>query len=166
MTDFFNNLHAFLLFENVYDTFDVNSLRSSDAYICVCNLTIIGSDNDLVPVRRQASIWTNAGILLIGPLGTNFSGILIEISTFHSRKYIENCRLDNVGWIFSAILSRSQCVYKLFQCPIFTICVVLLGYWYLIPCWIQPCHSRLMPHISEYGLYNWSITDTYSVPGW
>ena len=28
---------------------------------------------------RQAIIWTNAGISLIGPMGTNFSEILIEI---------------------------------------------------------------------------------------
>ena len=48
-------------------------------HICVSNLAIIGSDNGLSPDRRQASIWTNAGILLIGPLGTNFSEILIEI---------------------------------------------------------------------------------------
>ena len=45
-------------------------------------LTIIGSDNGLSPGRRQAIIWTNAGILLIGPLGTNFSEILIGIQTF------------------------------------------------------------------------------------
>ena len=61
----------------------VNSLRPSDAYICVSKLTIIGSDNGLSPDRRQAIIWTNAGLsLLIGPLGTNFSEILIEILTF------------------------------------------------------------------------------------
>ena len=48
-------------------------------HICVGNLTIIGSDNGLSPGRRQAIILTNAGILLIGPLGTNFSEILIEI---------------------------------------------------------------------------------------
>ena len=42
-------------------------------HICVSKLTIIGSDNGLSPERRQAIIWTNAGILLIGPLGTNFS---------------------------------------------------------------------------------------------
>ena len=47
--------------------------------IYVSNLTIIGSDNGLSPGRRQAIIWTNAGILLIGPLGTNFSEILIQI---------------------------------------------------------------------------------------
>ena len=55
-------------------------------HICVGELTIIGSDNGLSPERRQAIIWTNAGILLIGPLGTNFSEILIEIQTFSLKK--------------------------------------------------------------------------------
>ena len=55
-------------------------------HICVGKLTIIGSDNGLSPERRQAIIWTNAGILLIGPLGTNFSEILIENQTFSSKK--------------------------------------------------------------------------------
>ena len=44
--------------------------------------TNIGSDNILSPGRRQAFIWTNAGILLIGPLGplgTSFNEMLIEI---------------------------------------------------------------------------------------
>ena len=48
-------------------------------HICVGKLIIIGSDNGLSPDRRQAIIWTNAGILLIGPFGTNFSEIAIEI---------------------------------------------------------------------------------------
>ena len=34
-------------------------------HICVGNLTIIVSDNGLLPGQRQAIIWTNAGILLI-----------------------------------------------------------------------------------------------------
>ena len=51
-------------------------------HICVNKLTTIVSDNGLSPDRRQAIIWTNAGLLLIGPLGTNFSEILIEILTF------------------------------------------------------------------------------------
>ena len=50
--------------------------------ICVSKLTNIVSDNGLSPGRRQAIIWTNAGILLIGPLGTIFYEILIKISTF------------------------------------------------------------------------------------
>ena len=55
-------------------------------HICVSKLTTIGSDNGLSPGRRQAIIWTNAGILLIGPLGTDFSEILIEILTFSFKK--------------------------------------------------------------------------------
>ena len=55
-------------------------------HICVVKLTIIGSDNGLSPGRRQAIIWTNAGILLIGPLGTNFSEILIGIQIFSFKK--------------------------------------------------------------------------------
>ena len=55
-------------------------------HICVGKLTIIGSDNGLSPERCQAIIGTNAGILLIGPLGTNFSEILIEIQTFSLKK--------------------------------------------------------------------------------
>ena len=55
-------------------------------HICVYNLTIIGSDNGLSPGRRQAIIWNNAGILLIGPLGRNFSELLIEIQTFSFKK--------------------------------------------------------------------------------
>ena len=55
-------------------------------HICVGKLTIIGSDNGLASVRRQAIIWTNDGLLLIGPLVTNFSEILIEILTFSFMK--------------------------------------------------------------------------------
>ena len=52
----------------------------------ISNLTIIGSVNVLSPGRRQAIIWSNDGQLLIGPLGTNFSEILIEILTFSYKK--------------------------------------------------------------------------------
>ena len=55
-------------------------------HICLSKLTIIGSDNGLSPGRRQAIIWTNGGILLIGPVGANFSEILVGIRTFSFRK--------------------------------------------------------------------------------
>ena len=55
-------------------------------HICISKLTIIGSDNGLSPGRRQAIIWTNTGILLIRPLGTNFNEMLIEIRTFSFMK--------------------------------------------------------------------------------
>ena len=71
-----------------YAAFDERSLThwSRVTHICVSRLAIIGSDNGLSPGRRQAIIWTNAGILLIGPLGTNFSEIYIEILTFSFKK--------------------------------------------------------------------------------
>ena len=50
------------------------------------NWVILGSDNGLSPVRRQAIIWTNSGILLIWHLGTNFNEMLIEIQTFPFKK--------------------------------------------------------------------------------
>ena len=66
-------------------------------HICVNKLAIIGSDNGLSPGRRQAIIWNNAGILLIGPLGTNFSEMQWNA-------------IENVVWKMEAILSRLQCV--------------------------------------------------------
>ena len=75
-------------------------------HICVSNLIIIGSDNGLTPGRRQAIIWTNAGILLTGLLGTNFSEILSKICIFSFTKI----HLKNVVWKMAAILSRPQCV--------------------------------------------------------
>ena len=65
-------------------------------HTCVGKLTIIGSDNGLSPGRRQAIIWTNAGILLIGPLGTNFSDILIEILTFSFKKM--HLKMSSAKW--------------------------------------------------------------------
>ena len=55
-------------------------------FICVGKLTIIGSDNGLSPGRHQAIITTNAAVLSTGPLGTNFSEILIEIHTCSFKK--------------------------------------------------------------------------------
>ena len=77
-------------------------------HICVSKLTIIGSDNGLSPDRCQAIIWINAGILLIGPLGTNFSET--KFIHFHSRKCMQKYRLK-----MAAILPRPHCV-KHFLC--------------------------------------------------
>ena len=75
-------------------------------YICVSKLTIIGPDNGLSPGRCQAIIWTNTGILIIGPLGTNFSENLSGIQTFSFKKM----PLKMSSGKLAAILSRPQCV--------------------------------------------------------
>ena len=73
-----------------------NSLRPSDAYICVGNVTIVGSDYGLSPSRRQAIIWTNDGILLIRPLGTNFSEFSSEILKFSVKKM--RLKMSSAKW--------------------------------------------------------------------
>ena len=66
-------------------------------HICISKLTIIGSDNGLLPGRRQAIIWTSAGILLIWLSGTNFNEILIKIQQFSLKKGIWKCCLQSFG---------------------------------------------------------------------
>ena len=65
-------------------------------HICVSKLTVIGSDNGLSPDRRQAINWTNAGILLIRTIGTNFSEILSEIHTFSLKKM--HFKMSSAKW--------------------------------------------------------------------
>ena len=89
-------------------------------HICVGNLTIIGSDNGLSPDRRQAITWTNVGILLIGPLGTNFSEILIEIHTFSFKKI--HLKMSFGKWrpfcLSLNVLMTSQMIYALYPAQI------------------------------------------------
>ena len=94
-------------------------------HICVSNLTSIGSDNGLSPDRRQAIIWTNTGILLTGPLGTNFNEILIGIQTFSfnkmhlkvsSAKWRPFCHGFNVLTIYAVVIvtvQPKQCPYSI-----------------------------------------------------
>ena len=70
-------------------------------HICVSKQTIIGSDNGLSPGQRQAIIWTNVSILLIGTLGTMFSEILIEIRIYSFKK---------MDFKVSSSKCRPQCV--------------------------------------------------------
>ena len=75
-------------------------------HICIGNFTIIGWDNGLPPGRRQAIIWTNAGIWSIGPLGTNFNVILIE----NLNVFIQENALENVVCKMAVILFRGRWV--------------------------------------------------------
>ena len=70
----------------------------NELIITLTHICIIGSDG-FSPGRRQASIWTNAGMLLIGPLGINSfkrnQCISIQENTF-----------ENVVYKMASILSR------------------------------------------------------------
>ena len=74
-------------------------------HICVSDLTSISSDYGVSPGRRQAIIRTNAGILLIRPLETNFSEFLVEILIFSFKNLFESVVCEK-----AAIFSRPQWV--------------------------------------------------------
>ena len=73
------------------------------------NRVIIGSDNGLWPVRRQAITWTNADILSIRPLGTNFSEIQIKIFFIHKNAS------ENIVGEMATLLSRGRWVNTYFS---------------------------------------------------
>ena len=72
--------------------------------ICISELTTFGSDNGLLPGRHQAIIWTNAGILLIGPSRTNISDNFFEMHTF-SWKNMHLKMLSGKWWPFCLSLN-------------------------------------------------------------
>ena len=73
----------------------------SDAYMR--RQSIIDPHNGLSPSRHQAIVSTIAGILLIVPLGTNFSGISIAMLSL-----IQENDFETVVYEMAAILSRPQ----------------------------------------------------------
>ena len=92
----------------VVQNLGINSLRQS--------LTIIGSDNGLAPGWHQTIIWSNAGILLIEPLGTTFSEIVIEIQTIslkkiHLKMSCAKCCAFRLG-LNVLTLIMTLCIYK------------------------------------------------------
>ena len=131
----------------------LNSLRPSDACIHANKPNIIGSDNGLAPTNRQAIFLSNGGILLIGPLGTNFSEIIIEIYTFSFKKMHLECRLQNGGHFAShqcanhALISVNLICYKR----------PLVGYIYAVyP--IKYIHHVVLKDHSLHALSQWETT--------
>ena len=60
------------------------------------NWVSIGSGNDLSLVRHQAINWTNAALVSIGPLWTNFTDTLIEIQMFSFKN--TQLRMSSAKW--------------------------------------------------------------------
>ena len=100
-------------------------------HICVSKLNIIGSDNGLSPGRRQAIIWTNAGILLIWTLRTNFIEISSEIHAFSFKKM--HLKMSSAkGRLFSPGLNELKVMsnFKSFNNPITPVAQVLNPRWW------------------------------------
>ena len=118
---------------------DPNPEAEWHIYACVCKIITISSDNGLLPGRRQAVIWTNAGILLTGPLRISFSEFLIKINTFfHSRKCIWKWRLQNGIYFFSA---SSNCVISIaesLEISVFHYTVELVLHWLRLGTFLAP----------------------------
>ena len=66
-----------------------------------------GSSNSLSPVRRQVITWTNADLLSIGPLGTNFNEIEIKMKKnalcLTERRKPENMLVNHLMFIRAKI---------------------------------------------------------------
>ena len=80
---------------------------------CISNATIIRSDNVLLLGRCQAIIWTNAEILLIGPMEANFIEILINIHTYSFQKM--HLKMSSGKWrpfCLCLNVSKTQSLYQ------------------------------------------------------
>ena len=71
------------------------------------NWVSIGSGNGLSPVRRQAITWTRADLLSIGPLGTYFNEMRIEIL------FIKEIAFENVVYEIATIFAMGD---ELIEC--------------------------------------------------
>ena len=71
-----------------------------NSYSTLCQflgkLIIIGLGDGLSPGRRQAIIWTNAGMLLIWPSGTNLNKMMITIHIFSFKKM--HSKMSSAKW--------------------------------------------------------------------
>ena len=56
---------------------------------------LLRSIRSLSPVRRQAIIWTNAGLSSIGHLGTKLSGIVIKINFSFTKRHL---KISSAKW--------------------------------------------------------------------
>ena len=130
---------------------------------CVSKLSIIGSGNGLSPGRRQAIIWTNAGILLIWTIGTDFNEMLIEIHTFSVKKI--HLKMSSAKWqpfclglnvLYNLTWSDSRHWYpylksttKLFDC----LSENIFGS-FIVHCLIQACLMTIVKTIHIYTCLN------------
>ena len=108
ITDAYNEwLVAWLVASHSLNHFNELTHWGRVTHICVGELTIIVSDNGLSPGQRQAIIWTNAGILLIGPYWwTKFQWNFNR----NSNIFIHENEFESVVCEMMAILSQPQCV--------------------------------------------------------
>ena len=106
-------------------------------------MAIIGSDNRLLPVRCQAIIWTNGGILSIWTLRTYFSEIEIKIQLFIfifiKESHFENTAVRNLV-ISSGARELSLVLPFRITLHLFIRVCYRIAVWYIIYSYIAPYH--------------------------
>ena len=135
-------------------------------HICIIKLTTIGSDNGLLPGRRQAIIWTNAGIVLIGPLGTNFIETLIEMHTFSLKKM--HLKMSSGKWrpfcLGLNVLRDNESpsfVHNICSCNIITLRKILINlftFYEILNCWL---HDRVIDLSGKFPAVEVSIVNIW-----
>ena len=75
-----------VIWYKIWSVLWVKPLRQSDAYMHQSTSYHLFRQCLVSWPASSHFLWTNAGILLVEPSGTNFSGILIEIHTFSFKK--------------------------------------------------------------------------------
>ena len=92
----FNKMHLKILFGKWHPfCLGLTVLTQLHIYASV-KWVSIGSGNGLLSVRHQAIAWTNADLLSIEHLGTNFSEIRIKI--WHSSSMKMYLKMSSVKW--------------------------------------------------------------------
>ena len=133
------------------------------------NYTIIVSNNCLLPGRRQAIIWTNAGILLIECLGTNLSEIFIKIHTFsykkmHSKMLSEKWQLFclgpqclNIYWWLGESLWLLQCISNAIMAALCGAINIVYFFSYNLLTYCISWHPKWNHYIEYHSYCSWSI---------
>ena len=131
-----------------------------EMHICIRKLTTIGSDNSLSPDWRQAITWTNAKILLIWTLATNYSEILSKICTFSFKKM--HLKMSSAKWQLSCL---SLNVLKLNLCGINTLPAWNLGNKMHCPCSYSLCSSYKNAQHNWWSMWQWGGLVVSLAPG-
>ena len=125
--------------------------------IRISKLATIGSDNGLSPGRCEAIIWTNAGILWIRTLGTNFSKI--HPSSFKKT----HLKMLSAKWWLLCLGHN-----VLIPSPVLILDYDWLTRAFLLKCLRQTCYMaslmwvmawcHLISHVDPYSIWSYGVT--------
>ena len=131
-------------------------MTSSWWYKWVDTLAIIGSDNGLSPLQHQTITYTNNGPLLIWPLGTNFSGILIKI---------QQNSFNKINFIMSSAKLQSFCLsLNVFKHYVFKFMAIVIAYIEFFP-WLLEMLRHAIISAQIYVRYCYGIWDVLTETG-